>query len=586
MTTHLSEIFPIDYSQLNIACFRLSPEIDRETGNRFSWYFSKQFPEIIVVYEQKYFWILAKPDRTISSHDDWKKALEIIQDKLKEDLGDRYYFIQWVKDFTIDASIVAQLAIRLLKINRPFSSPIVFSEKQVEVKRECEFWAETIEIDGEIKAAIALTLTSKFFYSGDLEQFFSNHPDRNNPEKVLIGLQVKDLENNSTATIVGIAGTIAEHRERLLKQAAGAISKEKLHIAPDEQPVVTIQFGKNSQKYDYALAALKLFITSKNARYFEIEYGDLLKQAKILYQERQKLLVSYKQEAEKILSTYNLPLAKKCINSQDYLNSYCQPPVKLEDTQLLFGKGVISKKSSILSGLSRGGVYRRHWEFNDPSRKIRLAVLRFCDEKVGNFRQELQQYLKKYGFENSLAEEHKKSLALEGLSESAKRAKIENSIDEILQIPCDLVLVFLPQSDRNKDDSDGNSLYCWVSSRLSRRKISSQIIYEDTLKNPANYRYILNNVVPGILAKLGNIPFVLAEPLKIADYFIGLDVARKPKKNLPGSMNFCACVRLYGQKGEFIRYQLADSLTEGEEIPARILKDFLPQADLKNKKVL
>jgi argonaute-like protein implicated in RNA metabolism and viral defense len=63
-------------------------------------------------------------------------------------------------------------------------------------------------------------------------------------------------------------------------------------------------------------------------------------------------------------------------------------------------------------------------------------------------------------------------------------------------------------------------------------------------------------------------------------------VARKPKKNLQGSMNFCACVRLYGQKGEFIRYQLADTLTEGEEIPARILRDFLPQANLKNKKIL
>lgn len=586
MITHLSEIFPIDYAQLNIACFRLCPEIDRETGNRFSWYFSKHFSEIIVVYEQKDFWILAKPNQTIPSQDKWKEVLEIIQDKLKEDLGDRYYFLQWVRDFDINAAIVAQLAVRLLKINRPFSAITVSSEKQVEVKRECEFWAETIEIDREIKPAIALTLTSKFLYSGDLEQFFSTHPDRNNPEQVLLGLQVKDIENNSTATIVSISGTIAEHKKRLLKQATGSISKEKLHIAPDEQPVVTIQFGKNSQKYDYALAALKLFIASKNAKHFAIEYGDLLKQAKILYRERIELLSSYKQKAKNSLSIYNLEFANSCVNSQDYPNLFSIPLTKLEDTQLLFGNGVISKKSAVLSGLSKGSVYRRHPEFNNPSRKIRFAILNFSALTAKPFVQELCQRLKSYKFETLIPSESIKWISLENLSETEARAKLEATVDEITILNPDITLVFLPQSDRNKDDSDGNSLYAWVSSRLLRRKISSQVIYENTLKNPDNYRHILNNVVPGILAKLGNLPFVLAEPLTIADYFIGLDVARKPKKNLQGSMNFCACVRLYGQKGEFIRYQLADTLTEGEEIPARILRDFLPQANLKNKKIL
>lgn len=32
---HLSEIFPLTYSALNIASFRLSPEIDRKMGNSF-----------------------------------------------------------------------------------------------------------------------------------------------------------------------------------------------------------------------------------------------------------------------------------------------------------------------------------------------------------------------------------------------------------------------------------------------------------------------------------------------------------------------------------------------------------------------
>ncbi len=34
--TYLSEIFPLSISQPNLICFRLTPEVDRKIGNRFS----------------------------------------------------------------------------------------------------------------------------------------------------------------------------------------------------------------------------------------------------------------------------------------------------------------------------------------------------------------------------------------------------------------------------------------------------------------------------------------------------------------------------------------------------------------------
>ena len=112
------------------------------------------------------------------------------------------------------------------------------------------------------------------------------------------------------------------------------------------------------------------------------------------------------------------------------------------------------------------------------------------------------------------------------------------------------------------------------------------MIYEDTVSNPGNYQYVLHQVIPGILAKLGNLPFVLAEPLEIADYFIGLDISRVSKKRQAGTMNACASVRLYGKQGEFVRYRLEDDLIEGEEIPQRLLERLLPASELENKTVL
>ena len=251
---HLSEIFPLAYSDLNIASFRLSPEVDKKTGNSLAWNFSKQFPNIVTIWEKDYFWILTEPNIIIPNKDDWKEALERIQEKLKDKLGDRAYFIQWVNEPKVTASIIAELAVRILKINCRFTSEIVFTENQVQVKRECNYWSETYEIDNRIEPAISLSPKSAFLYKETLEHFFDNHPYRNDPEKLLIGLLVRDIDNNSTATIVSINGTVGEHRDRLLQKATGSTSKEpemlnlaiKLYIFSCRNPVNAEFTKKNS----------------------------------------------------------------------------------------------------------------------------------------------------------------------------------------------------------------------------------------------------------------------------------------------------------------------------------------------------
>jgi argonaute-like protein implicated in RNA metabolism and viral defense len=300
-----------------------------------------------------------------------------------------------------------------------------------------------------------------------------------------------------------------------------------------------------------------------------------------------KLLSQYKKEAEQILTNYGLNLTKKCINNtnKNWSNLFWTPTTKLNETLLLFDNGFTELKQLTLKGLSKGGVYRRHEEFKNPARKIRLAVLNLSPVDHKSFVDKLGEEIKKYKFDTILAPENLKQESIEGLSSTEAKVKVQTLLEEIIQIPPDVALVFLPQSDRAKDDSDGNSLYAWVSSLLLRRKIARQVIYENTLIAPS--RFVFYQVIFGILAKLGNLPFVLYEQLPIADYFIGLDISRRNKKNGNGSINACACIRLYGKQGQFKYYQIADySLTEGEEIPPRILHDFLPLKTFQNKTVL
>jgi argonaute-like protein implicated in RNA metabolism and viral defense len=204
---------------------------------------------------------------------------------------------------------------------------------------------------------------------------------------------------------------------------------------------------------------------------------------------------------------------------------------------------------------------------------------------VGDFRKQLEEEIKSYQFNIILPEESRKNYDIEVLNTSQAKVKLEEIVDELAEQALDLVLVFLSGS-KNDENTENDDLYTSVKRFLLRRDIASQVVYTNTLSKPENYRNILNNIVSGILAKLGNLPFVLAEPLAIAEAFVGLDVSRFSYQNRSGSRNVCASVRFYGRQGDFIRYRLESDLIEGEEIPRQALENFFPSIHFKNKVVL
>ena len=577
----LSEIALLSHSELNILRFRLSPNIDeREMGNPLSFHLSRKFAEIMVVWHQGDFYAIAKPQHNIPITAAWREALNAIQNEQK-DFGDRPFSVQVVNSDQIAPEVLAQLAYQILKISRPFSRPY-FKNQAVQVIRKPEFWTETVEINSSIQPALTLSVRSDILFRGNLAEFYQNHPQRQNPEKLLIGLKVQDIDSGGSGQIEQIVGTIQNYRDKLIKLAVGSTSKQALNEATDDQPVVAVKFGKNKKLYEYALAALRPRITEDTDDRFDVNYGQILKLTKISYHERKDLLKGYKLSVTEKLKEYGFQLSASSINSRDNASSFWQPSTPISQTSLLFGKSFNGIQKYILEGLKKGGVYRRHADLGE--RPINIIALKLCNQKVSSFLKATQERLKVYGFDNQVVEPI--TLKVANLDGADARVMLEKEIDRIagFGIPIDIVLVFLPESDRHVDKEDGGSLYQAAYSHLLRRKIASQIIYSDTLER--DHSHILNQVVPGVLAKMGNLPFILAEPLEIADYFIGLDISRASKKHLAGTMNACASIRLYNGRGEFIRYRIEDSLIEGEEIPQRLLESLLPASELENKTVL
>lgn len=571
--TFLSEVLPLDISQPNLSCFRLIPDIDQEDGNRLSFHLSLNIVRMVVIWDKGYFYALGKPNTNKLPQHEWECILEDIQEKLP-DYSDRCYKTEPINQFQVTPEILSKLAFQVLRKTKFASPDAIRSNNNVVVKRELDFWAETVELHSKLQPALSLTINSSILYQGNLEQFYHN-----NPRKSLIGLSVRDIDLKSSGTIIQLPGTVGQFREKLIKKATRQSSKNALRNSPDDQPLVTVEF-KNRKQRDYPLMLLRPRITPETADRFEVEYGKLLKATKIPLKERQELLVDYKKIIEIALDKYGFSLGR-CINSRKYPTLFWQPPSPLEKTPLLFGKNFKGIRGDILKGLSQGGVYHRHNIYTSPSKVIEIGALKLCDFKLNPFLNEVQERLKKYGFKSKILT--KKFLSV--IDSAEGRAEVDKAVDKLIDIPHNIVLTFLPQSDRNTSQEDSGNLYHRIYSRLLRRQIASQIIYADTLTN-VNHRQILNQVIPGILAKLGNIPFVLADELEIADYFMGLDISRQSKQKLSGTKNACASIRLYGKRGEFIRYQLEDALIDGEEIPQNFLETLLRESELRGKTVL
>uniref|UniRef100_A0A832M3A1 Protein argonaute n=1 Tax=Oscillatoriales cyanobacterium SpSt-402 TaxID=2282168 RepID=A0A832M3A1_9CYAN len=574
----LSEVFPLAITQPNLASFTVAPEIDQETGNRLSFHLSRKLEQSVVVWYEYQLWVLTPMQRLVLNLSQCQTALSALQQDIP-DLCDQPLRLQQDSAALTSPSVLSKLAFQILRIRQPFRPISVTSIAGLAVNRKIKFWAETIELQGEERAALSLAVQTEIAYSGSLADFYANNAAQGNPEDLLVGLPVQDFDMGGSGSIVRLVGVVREHRDRLLKLAAGYSTRHIIETAPDNELVVAIQFGKGKKLFHYPLSALRPSITAETAGQFGFDYGQFLRFTKIPHAERQRLLTTFKAQATDALMPYGFEIGRS-LNSLEHPDLFWQPATPVDQTPLLFGKGVTGVRGRILQGLSSGGVYHCHPNFQPGT--IRIAALKLCDGSVNAFLKAAQQRLKRYGFESEIID--RKALSISGLSAAEARAALERTVNKLITVPVDIVLTFLPQSDREADEEDGGSLYHLVYSLLLRRNIASQVIYDGTLAE-VEHGQILNQVIPGILAKLGNLPFILAEPLEIADYFIGLDISRLPKAKLAGTLNACASVRLYGKQGEFIRYVLEDALLEGEEIPQRLLERLLP-ATLEGKTVL
>ncbi len=400
--------------------------------------------------------------------------------------------------------------------------------------------------------AVSVSITSELESKIDLKIYLGTHSD---PAQ-LKGLNVTDKTKpfQTSMPITGIVGRLGENdaRARLLAFKPSAEMKQLIKQAPNDELVVKV-----AGKYDYVVSALKIKIHNADYPRFKIN-------EKLQIEAAQR--VKYITLIASIIQRNGLVGRAYSTKTHDHLflsgNDIGYNP------RLKIGNGEIVSPNSIFRPLKQFGLYR-----STTNKHIHIAIL--------NTSSQTPLEILRRNLRNELSKEmdYKLTLAIEKEVPNASREMLEPALKEIAKKNPDIILGIIPKSDF---DTDEWTVYDEFKQLTLEKDLQSQVVQPHNVDN----QYIIGNVVLGILAKTGNIPYVLADPITYADLVVGLDVARQKKRNLPGTINSTGMARIYFSNGELMRYNIREAMLEGEIIPPHILQNIFPQTEFAGKEIL
>lgn len=395
----------------------------------------------------------------------------------------------------------------------------------------------------------------------------------------LLGMMVLVVEKGFKGEICEITGKLSEQRKWLLSKSTDEVTRKLIECASDDE--LTVKIATRQNKYVYIASMLRPIVRICDLKsFFKVDPRKVLKILKIDPDARSALI----REIAAIGKQNNIIFDN--YDSEKYSGVFLTtkeleyiPKLRVGNNQIHYGN------QRIYESLQKHGLFCRSALFPDKNHPIKVGIINANQEEssdnMKSFLNKLKVAIENLGFSiESVKVDGKRQQKIDSLT----RVNLETAVNRFkLQKP-DILLVLFPGEaggEYIEDDFDDN-MYHALKSYTIREGIPSQVVYEKTLSND----YAIENIVLGILAKTGNIPFILAEPLPYADIVVGIDIARRQKKKLSGSVNATAIARIYMNDGQFLRYVIHDAPIDGETIPAKVLRSLFPVEEFREKRVI
>jgi hypothetical protein len=418
--------------------------------------------------------------------------------------------------------------------------------------------------------AVSVTVSSNITHSQTLSQYAGSLAD---PQD-LIGMMVLVTAKDFKGEIVEITERLGAIREWLLGKSTDEYTRKAIERAPDDE--LTVRIATRTSKYIYIASMLRPVVRMGDLQRFGVNPKQISKHLRLDPAVRYTLVREI------------AAIGKKHAIITDGFDSNLLPAAFLGPKEVEFAPElrvgndyVIREGQRLYRSMEQNGIFRRSPAFPDKSHPIKIGVINASPQSSRDallkFLRELKSALEKLDFSI-------KSVGGEQKVEKLSRVGLENAVDHLEPETPDILLVLFPgdAGQEQLEDDDDDSMYHALKSVTIRRGIASQVVYESTFAEA----YAMDNIVLGILAKTRNIPFILAKPLPYADIVVGIDIARRAKQKLSGSVNATAIARIYFSDGQFLRYVIHDAPIEGETIPPGVLRSLFPLKEFQGKRVV
>ena len=423
------------------------------------------------------------------------------------------------------------------------------------------------------KPTVSISVESRVIFRDDLKTYMSRMASAED----IVGIFVSDKVPFDNGTflkgeIMSIAGELDKsiNRQDLIDIAQRDGSKRIIQSADSGEIVVRV--GHN--EYEYVVSALRIIVAPKHYKRFGIDTRKAQNATWIVPTEREAQ-VSKLADVAKLHGLIGDSFTSKRSDVRFAYNPrkfYYDPTILIGNRQKIEYRG----GGSLLNAIGKYGLFRRASDVGTINSPLNIGVINASPNDFEVAQKTLQQQLSAIGFVRVDFQTN--------ITKGVSRIDFEHAINQLEQANPHIIVAVIPDSDSLDEDEWGP--YYDFKSLMMGMGMPSQVLDANTLKNTRGLPYVMQNVAFGMSAKMGNIPYILANPLDYADIVVGIDIARKRNKTGVGSQNAAAIAQVYHQGGQFALCRVVETPLEGETVPEKVLRSLFPLNEFQNKRVI
>lgn len=455
---------------------------------------------------------------------------------------------------------------------------------KIQILRQAHFKGLVID---KKTPAVQIALRSEMSSTQSLGEYLREYGESEAKSK---GLAIKC--RTTSGTFDGIVGRLDDtlnggisHRDRLKGYNPTDYPVAWLDTLPGDHQVVSLKPNYGKKIYSYPIKAIKMVVSMANLHHF-VQSGkerrDIAGKLKLSPEIRYRMIQKTWQAVRDYFTNGKISIRLSEAYSDQTNSRHFSNSTKLGfKPELRFGNQTfsINQDSEMLTALKKGGIFH----LATPTVSVAVVDAIPTQTHTENRKKQLTRLLNQFGEMQVTLKRSINLLDMDETEPSRQRTKLRQLLEEAIESKPDIILIYLPQSDReNYSSDDVRSLYNVAKEITIRAGVASQIIYQSTLETA----YADANLIMGILGKTGNIPYVLATPLPFADVVVGLDIGRRKMKN-GGSLNMGAMSRVYLNNGHMLGYNFSNGkMLEGETIPQEVLEVIFSEREFGGKRVI